>query len=54
MARDEPETLKEFEELSWSDKAKLKQENPSVYWIFIGQVREQIAKKMGFYDEETK
>lgn len=41
MTRDGPETLKEFKELSWQDKRKLKQENPAVYWSFIGQIRER-------------
>lgn len=46
MARDKPETLEEFEKLSWPDKARLKRENPAAYWFFIGQIREQEKENM--------
>lgn len=37
--RAEPETLAEFEALTWAEKSRLKQDNPVLYWQFIEQIK---------------
>lgn len=40
MEREPPRALKEFENLTWSQKRQLKESSPDVYWSFIWQIRE--------------
>ena len=43
--REPPETLEEFEDLSWNQKRQLKESNPDVYWAFIWQIQESECKE---------
>lgn len=36
----EPPTFDEFMKMSWTEKRRLKELNPDVYWSFIWQIRE--------------
>lgn len=37
--RAEPETLEQFEALTWAEKSRLKRDNPALYWRFIWQIK---------------
>lgn len=37
--REPPETVEQFEKLSWSEKAEVKRKFPAAYWQLIEQVR---------------
>lgn len=43
--REPPKTLREFENLTWSQKRQLKESSPDVYWFFIEQVQELECKE---------
>lgn len=43
--REPPKTLREFENLTWSQKRQLKESSPDVYWAFIGQIQELECKE---------
>lgn len=45
MEREPPQTLKEFENLSWSQKRQLKESSPDVYWSFIWQIKNKDRKE---------
>lgn len=36
-----PQTLEEFEGLSWPEKHHLKDDYPEVYWSFIWQIKNE-------------
>ena len=38
--REPPKTLREFENLTWSQKRQLKESSPDVYWGFIWRIQE--------------
>ena len=41
MEREPPKSLREFENLTWSQKRQLKENFPDVYWCFIGRIKEE-------------
>ncbi len=43
--REPPKTLREFENLTWSQKRQLKESNPDVYWSFIWQIKNEDRKE---------
>lgn len=42
--REPPETVEQFEKLSWRQKAEIKRKFPETYWRFIWQIRESDSK----------
>lgn len=43
--REPPKTLREFENLTWSQKRQLKESSPDVYWSFIWQIKNEERKE---------
>ncbi len=41
----EPPTFDEFMKMSWTEKCRLKELNPDVYWSFIWQIKNEERKE---------
>lgn len=48
--REPPETVEQFEKLSWPEKAEVKRKFPAVYWSYLAEIREREALECD-YDE---
>jgi len=48
--REPPETVEQFEKLSWPEKAEVKRKFPAAYWSYLAEIREREALERD-YDE---